>query len=95
MAKKSEQTTQVWAVVQAWLDVLPYPPSQNKLAKRLGVQGTAISQWKWGQSRPTPEHLRALADEMEPVAGGDVYQRLLAALNRDLGYDAPERRASS
>lgn len=87
MAKKAEQTTYLWAVIQAWLDVLPFPPSQNKLAKNIGVKGTAVSQWKYGQSRPTPENLRALATAMEPVAGPDIYQRLLAAVNRDLGYD--------
>lgn len=92
MAKKAEATTQLWAVVQAWLDVLPYPPSQNKLAKRVGVAGTAVSQWKYGQSRPTPENLRALADEMQAVAGTDVYDRLLAALNLDMGYEPPNTR---
>lgn len=89
MAKKAEQTTHLWAVIQEWLDHLPYPPSQNRLAERIGVEGTAVSQWKWGQSRPTPKNLRALADEMQAVAGVDVYDRLLAAVNLDMGYDVP------
>ncbi len=87
MAKKTEGTTHLWAVVQDWLDQIPYPPSQNKLAARIGVQGTAVSQWKYGQSRPTPENLRALADEMQAVAGPDVYDRLREAVVLDLGYD--------
>lgn len=81
------ETSHLWAVIQEWLDLLPYPPSQSKLAKRLGLQRNAVSEWKYGTTRPTPDHLRALADEMTPVAGPDVYDRLLVALNRDLGYE--------
>lgn len=94
MAKKSERTTHLWQVIQDWLDDLPYPPTQNKLARSIGVEGTAVSQWKWGQSRPTPKNLRALANQMEPVAGPDIYDELLAAVNRDNGYDAPRRTGS-
>jgi transcriptional regulator with XRE-family HTH domain len=78
--------THLWEVIQAWLDVLPYPPSQARLGKRLGLSRSAVSDWKQGKSRPTPEHLRRLAVEMEPVAGPDIYQRLVDAVVRDLGY---------
>ena len=82
-----EQVSHLWREVQEWLNQLAYPPSQAKLGKRLGVTGNAISEWKYGESKPKPENLRALADEMEPVASPDIYQRLLAAVNRDQGYD--------
>lgn len=88
-------TTHLWAEVQAWLDVLPYPPSQSKLARRLGVTPNAVSEWKHGDSKPKPENLQALADEMAPVAGPDIYTRLLAALNRDQGYEPDQARRSS
>lgn len=78
--------THLWDEIQAWLDVLPYPPSQARLAKRLGLSRSAVSDWKQGKSRPTPEHLRRLAHEMEPVSGPDIYDRLVLAVTRDLGY---------
>lgn len=94
MAQGTE-TSHLWAVIQGWLDVLPYPPNQTRLAKSIGVTRNAVSEWKWGTSRPKPVHLRALADAMEPVAGPDIYERLLAAVNRDLGYDVPSERSST
>jgi transcriptional regulator with XRE-family HTH domain len=80
------ETSQLWKVIEEWRAVLPYPPRQSQLAKRLGVTANAVSEWKWGHSKPTPDNLRALADEMEAVAGRDVYRRLLDAVNRDQGY---------
>lgn len=87
------ELTHLWRLVQSWLDVLPYPPSQSRLANRLGVARNALTEWKYGKSKPKPEHLRALANEMEPVAGRDIYDRLLEALNRDMGYE-PRRKSS-
>lgn len=87
------ETSHVWAVIEAWRDLLPYPPNQSKLAKRLGVGRQSVTEWKYGTSLPTPEHLRALADEMSPVAGPDVYDQLLAALNRDQGFEPRQRGA--
>ena len=84
---KAKGTTHLWAVIQEWRDQLPYPPSQRRIAARLDVAPNAVSEWKWGISRPSPENLRKLADEMEAVAGRDVYDRLLVALNRDQGYE--------
>lgn len=87
MGNTKGTTTHLWAVIQEWLDQLPYPPSQRRIAARLEVSPNAVSEWKWGQSRPTPENLQRLADEMEAVAGRDVYARLLDALNKDRGYE--------
>lgn len=89
-------TTHLWGEIQAWLDVLPYAPSQAKLAKRIGLNSrNTISEWKYGDSRPTPENLRALADEMAPVIGPDAYARLLAAVARDQGYEVPSKWTAS
>lgn len=89
------ETTYLWHEIQAWLDVLPYPPTQAKLAKRLGLKSrSGVTDWKFGKTRPTPEHLRALANEMEPVAGRDIYARLLIAVNRDMGYEPPGQRST-
>jgi transcriptional regulator with XRE-family HTH domain len=88
-----QSTTHLWAEIQAWLDVLPYPPSQARLAKKLGLKSrSGVSDWKFGKARPTPEHLRALADEMEPVAGRDIYDRLYEAVMRDIGYEPRDRK---
>lgn len=81
------QTTHLWAEIQAWFDVLYEPPSQRKLASNIGVKPNAISEWKLGQSKPTPEHLDRLADEMRPVMGPDIDARLQAAVMRDQGYN--------
>ena len=80
------EVSHLWAVVQAWLELLPYPPNQSKLAQRLGVSRSAVSDWKKGVSSPGAQHLRALAIEMQSVLGPDVYARLLEAVNQDQGY---------
>lgn len=86
MARK---TTHLWAIVEEWLDSLDWAPSQAKLAERIGLKSrTVITDWKYGASRPTPEHLKDLAREMELTAGPDIYDRLVAAVVLDLGYDA-------
>jgi transcriptional regulator with XRE-family HTH domain len=88
------EITGLWRVIQEWMDQLPYPPSQRKLAARINVKSPqTISDWKYGVSRPSPEDLRSLADEMEAVAGRDIYQRLLAAVNADMGYQTRRNEA--
>lgn len=91
MSKDSDRpTTHLWSVIQAWLDVLPYQPSQNRLGAKVGVSGSAVTDWKYGDAYPSPENLEALAAEMETVAGPDIYAKLLDATFRDKGYD-PDR----
>src|SRR4249919_2954094 len=80
------EVSHLWAVVQEWLELLPYPPNQSKLAQRLGVSRSAVSEWKKGGSSPGATHLRALAKEMQTVFGPDAYPRLLEAVNQDQGY---------
>ena len=42
-----------------------YAPSQAELAAAVGVQPLALTTWRRGRSRPTAEHLRALARALE------------------------------
>ena len=84
--RNDSEVSHLWTVVQDWLELLPYPPNQSKIAERLGVSRSAVSDWKKGVSSPGATHLRALATEMQTVAGPDVYARLLEAVNQDQGY---------
>lgn len=74
-------TTHLWALIQEWLDAQFFRVTQAQLAEKLGVRRSALSQWKLGKARPTPEHLR----ELHRVTRID-YDRLLEALVRDMGY---------
>jgi len=42
-----------------------YAPSQAELAEEVGVRPLALTTWRQGRSRPTAEHLRALANALE------------------------------
>lgn len=75
----------LWAIVQEWMDSIPYPPSQRKLASRLGVSPSSISEWKYGRSFPDPGHVKLLAEEL-----GVPYERVLDAVLRDQGYRDPD-----
>lgn len=76
----------LWAIVQEWLDSMPYPPSQRRLATRLGVSPTTVSDWKYGTGFPAPDRLKALAAEI-----GVPYERVLDAVLKDRGYREPDR----
>jgi transcriptional regulator with XRE-family HTH domain len=80
------KTSELWAVVQEWLDAVPFPPSQSKLGEAVGVTRSAVSDWKSGASRPTPENLRKLSEILAPTMGPEIYEVLLAAVVRDMGY---------
>lgn len=80
------EESHLWMVVQEWMASLPYPPNQSKLAERIGVSRSAVSDWKKGVSSPGAVHLHALAKEMQSVAGPGIYERLLEAVNQDQGY---------
>ena len=75
------RTSEVWGLIQAWMDSMPYPPSQRKLAERIGVSPGLISDWKYGESMPSPDLVKALADEI-----GVRYERVLDAFLADHGY---------
>lgn len=84
------QVSNLWRVVQEWLDSVPFPPSQAKLGKAVGVERSAVTDWKSGKSRPKPEHLIALARVMEPAMGPGIHGRLLGAMLEDMGYKPSE-----
>lgn len=73
--------THLWRVIESWRTSQPWPPSQAKLAREIGVAPTAMSQWKLGQSKPTPKRMRALQ-----AATGIRYRDLLDAILMDMGY---------
>jgi transcriptional regulator with XRE-family HTH domain len=79
--KEEGLTTHLWAVIEEWRDAQLFSVSQAALASKLGVSRSAMSQWKKGEARPNPEHLRKLA-EVTRIP----YARLLEAVNRDMGY---------
>lgn len=84
------EVTNLWRVIQAWLDELPFPPSQARIGEAVGVERSAVSDWKYGKTRPTPEHLSKLASLLEPQAGPDVYGDLLLAMVKDMGFEVPK-----
>lgn len=87
-----KQPGYLWALIQEWMDSIPYPPSQRKLAKRLEVSPSAVSDWKYGEGFPDPASLRRLAAEL-----GVPYERVLDAVLRDRGYrdELPSERRGS
>lgn len=87
----SKETGRLWALIEDWMETLPYKPSQSQLAARIDVSRSTISEWKYGTSMPKPAALERLADETRIP-----YRRLLAAADLDAGYDpdAYERRRS-
>lgn len=80
------RTSAVWQVVQLWLDQQQFPPNQSKLAQALGVQRSAVSDWKSGKTHPSPENLRKLATLMEPTLGPRTYTGLVMAVTTDMGF---------
>lgn len=83
----TKQTGHLWAVLEEWLNTLPWKPSQNQLAERIGVSASTLGEWKYATRVPKPAHLEALARETHLP-----YDRLLDAVNRDRGYEPRERR---
>lgn len=79
------EVTHVWRLVEQWRKKQRFHVSQSALARDIGVARTAVSQWKLGQSTPSPEHLRAIQS-----ATGIRYRDLLDALLQDMGYLAPD-----
>ena len=75
------EQTELWRLVEAWRRRQRFNVSQAALAKDIGVARGAISQWKYGETRPTPANLRALQS-----ATGIRYRDLLDAMLTDMGY---------
>lgn len=81
MSEEQRRPGALWAVVQEWLDSMPYPPSERQIARRVGVSASALGNWKRGEAFPSPANLRALAAEI-----GAPYERLLNGVLIDQGY---------
>lgn len=73
--------TELWRLIQSWMDGQIVRVNQSQLAEAIGVNRQSLTQWKLGQSRPSPESLRAL----RRVTRID-WSLLTDALVRDLGY---------
>lgn len=71
----------VWQLVQRWMDGQVIRVNQSQLADALGVGRQTITQWKRGETRPSPVNLRRL-HEVTRIP----YSDLTAALLRDMGY---------
>lgn len=85
-----ENVSHVWRVIDDWLSQVQFRPSQSRLAELVGVARSAVSDWKSGKSRPTPEHLLALAQLMEPTVGPGAHDELVMAVVADMGYITTE-----
>lgn len=73
--------TELWRAVDRWRMSQTFPPNQSALAKHIGVGRSTVSQWKNGDSRPSPDHMRAIQS-----ATGIRYRDLLDAMLADMGY---------
>lgn len=89
MTSQEQTPGNLWGLIQDWMDSIPYPPSQRKLAGRLGVSPSALSDWKYGRTFPGPDALRDLASEI-----GAPYERVLDAALRDHGYRLSDDRSA-
>jgi hypothetical protein len=77
-------TGEVWRLVQQWMDAIPYPPSQRRLAGRIGVSPSKLSDWKYCTSWPSADDMHRLASEI-----GVPYETVLHAFLVDHGYRLP------
>lgn len=84
MTSEDKRPGALWEVIQSWMDSIPYPPSQRKLAARIEISPSAMSDWKYGRGFPHPDDLRRLAAEI-----GVPYERVLDAVLVDRGYREP------
>ena len=71
----------LWAIIQQYIDSREYPPSESRVAERIGIGRSTLHNWKAGNVKmPRVEHLRALAE----LTGID-YEDVLTAAYRDAG----------
>ena len=75
----------LWGLVETWLEELDDRLSVEQLAATIGVESSALHDWKSGRTGPPPTTLRKLADVMEPTFGPNAYTALVLAVTQDLG----------
>lgn len=78
---EQKRTTQIWRLIQQYMDGQVVEVKQAAIANAIGVGRSTLSQWKFGQTRPTPANLRKL-HEVTRIP----YQTFLDALLVDMGY---------
>lgn len=79
------QAGHLWTVIQSWLDAMTFPPSQAKLAEKLEVSASALSDYKYARHMPTGQTLRKLADVIQVP-----YEVVLDAALKDHDYRRPD-----
>lgn len=72
--------SQVYDVLQRWIDAQRIPPTQAQLARLLGVSRGTISNWK-ADTVPRPAQVDTIVERT-----GISKPELLTAVLRDLGY---------
>lgn len=92
MAKQKEPATHLWALVEEWKRLSPYPANQRQLAKLVGVSRQTVTDWKLGYNRPTPDNLDRLSDVMRPILGDGIHDQLLRATAKDYEPGATMKR---
>lgn len=90
MADVDNEPGQLWALIQQWMDSMPYPPSQNRLAMRIKVSSSALNDWKYGRGFPKPHNIERLAEEI-----GVSKDRVLDAVLIDRGYREHKPRSAA
>jgi DNA-binding XRE family transcriptional regulator len=67
-----------------------YAPTQAQLARAIGVQPLALTQWRGGKRRPSPDSLRKMAREL--VRQSDQLRYLALKLEQLAAQEVKRRR---
>ncbi len=67
-----------------------YAPTQAQLARAIGMQPLALTQWRGGKRRPSPDSLRKMAREL--VRQSDELRYLSLKLEHAAAQEAKQRR---
>lgn len=74
--------TRLWELWIAYCDRIPYPPSERRFARDIGMSPTAFGNWQHGISRlPDRHNLARFARQINMP-----YDKILDAALRDSGY---------
>lgn len=71
----------VWSYIEQHMAETPYGASERQIARAAGVNHTTLTAWKKIRRLPQPEHLRAVARQINVP-----YRVLLDAALIDAGY---------
>jgi transcriptional regulator with XRE-family HTH domain len=77
-------------LIQRHIDEQPYPPSERKVARTLGVTPSTLSNWREPKQLIEKRHIESVAE-----LAGVTYARALDALLDDIGYMPPQGRGRS